>query len=90
MVHSAWGRLRIIVCAGLCSAASIAESRSGLYGITFENSIPQVAEIITFGLESSILIANSLKANPPNTTEWIAPNRAQANIAITASGTIGM
>ena len=27
---------------------------------------------------------------PPNTTEWIAPMRAQACIATTASGTIGM
>ena len=29
-------------------------------------------------------------ANPPNTTEWTAPSRAHASIAITASGTIGM
>ena len=27
--------------------------------------------------------------NPPNTTEWIAPMRAQASMAITASGIIG-
>ena len=29
-------------------------------------------------------------ANPPNTTECTAPIRAQASIAIAASGTIGM
>ena len=29
-------------------------------------------------------------AKPPKTTEWTAPIRAQASIAITASGTIGM
>ena len=29
-------------------------------------------------------------AKPPNTTEWIAPMRAQASMAKTASGTIGM
>ena len=29
-------------------------------------------------------------AKPPNTTECTAPSRAQASIAITASGTIGM
>ena len=28
--------------------------------------------------------------NPAKTTEWIAPTLAQANIAIAASGTIGM
>ena len=32
----------------------------------------------------SILLANSCAAKPPNTTEWIAPSRAQANMAITA------
>ena len=34
--------------------------------------------------------ASSRAAKPPNTTEWTAPSRAQASIAITASGTIGM
>ena len=29
-------------------------------------------------------------AKPPKTTEWIAPIRAHASIANTASGTIGM
>jgi hypothetical protein len=31
-----------------------------------------------------------LGANPPNTTECTAPSRAQASIATTARGTIGM
>ena len=44
----------------------------------------------TFGRASSIRSASSCGANPPNTTEWTAPSRAQASIAITASGTIGM
>ncbi len=35
-------------------------------------------------------VASSFGAKPPNTTEWIAPMRAQASIATTASGTIGM
>ena len=43
-----------------------------------------------FGWQSSIRTASSLDANPPNTTEWIAPSRAQANIASTASGTMGI
>jgi hypothetical protein len=33
---------------------------------------------------------DSAGAKPPKTTEWIAPSRAQASIATTASGTIGM
>jgi hypothetical protein len=28
--------------------------------------------------------------NPPNTTEWMMPSRAQASSAIGSSGTIGM
>ena len=35
-------------------------------------------------------LASSGAAKPPNTTECTAPSRAQASIAITASGTIGM
>jgi hypothetical protein len=42
------------------------------------------------GRASSMRVASSLAANPPNTTEWIAPMRAQASIAIAASGIIGM
>ena len=52
--------------------------------------MPQDAETITLGLASSIRIASSFGAKPPKTTEWIAPSRAQASMAITASGTIGM
>ncbi len=53
-------------------------------------SIPQEAERIPRGLASSTRVASSLAANPPKTTEWMAPMRAQASIEITASGTIGM
>jgi hypothetical protein len=53
-------------------------------------SIPQDAETTTFGRASSIRLASSGAAKPPNTTEWTAPTRAQASIAITVSGTIGM
>ena len=45
---------------------------------------------MTFGLASSMRVASSFGAKPPNTTEWIAPRRAHASIAITASGTAGM
>ena len=52
--------------------------------------MPQDALTITLGVQSSMRTANSFAANPPNTTEWIAPNRAQASIAISASGIIGI
>ena len=52
--------------------------------------MPQEADKTTRGLASSMRVASSCAAKPPNTTEWIAPMRAQASIAITASGTIGM
>ena len=40
--------------------------------------------------QSSMRVASSFGAKPPNTTEWMAPMRAQASMANTASGTIGM
>ena len=52
--------------------------------------MPHDAETTTFGLASSIRVASSFAAKPPKTTECTAPIRAQASIAITASGTIGM
>ena len=53
-------------------------------------SMPQLADRMTFGWASSMRVASSFAAKPPNTTEWMAPMRAQASIANTASGTIGM
>ena len=45
-------------------------------------SSPHDAETISFGRASSIRLASSAGANPPNTTEWTAPTRAQASMAI--------
>ena len=45
---------------------------------------------MSLGWQSSIRVASSLAAKPPNTTEWTAPSRAQASMAIAASGTMGM
>ncbi len=53
-------------------------------------SMPQEAVRISFGSASLIRVASSFGAKPPNTTEWMAPMRAQASIATRASGTIGM
>ena len=68
----------------------MAWSRSGLYGMTRFTSMPQDAETMTLGVASSMRVASSRGAKPPKTTEWIAPSRAQASMAMTASGTIGM
>ena len=45
---------------------------------------------MTRGVASSMRLASSAAANPPNTTEWMAPRRAQASMAIIASGIIGI
>ena len=42
------------------------------------------------GRASSMRVASPCGANPPNTTECTAPMRAQASMAMTASGIIGM
>ena len=74
---------------GFASTASIAASRRGLYSTSRPGSIPHDAETITFGAASSIRVASSGAANPPNTTECTAPIRAHASMAISASGIIG-
>jgi hypothetical protein len=71
-------------------AISRAWFRSGPYSTIRVGSIPQDAATISFGRQSSMRDASSLAANPPKTTECTAPSRAQASIAMTASGTIGM
>jgi hypothetical protein len=52
--------------------------------------MPQLAARTTFGLASSMRLASSSGAKPPNTTECTAPIRAQASIANTVCGIIGM
>ncbi len=52
--------------------------------------MPQEAQSTIFGWQSSMRVASSFAAKPPNTTEWMAPMRAQASMAMAASGIIGM
>ena len=59
-------RWRITQCSGLWVAASMARSSSGLYSITRWTSMPQLADTITFGRASSMRIASSWGAKPPN------------------------
>ena len=47
--------------------------------------------VITSLLSQSLIRSARLSGEkPPNTTEWIAPIRAQASIAYAVSGIIGM
>jgi hypothetical protein len=62
----------------------------GLVGDDALPSMPQEAEMMALGLQWSMRAASLCAAKPPNTTEWMAPSRAQASMATTASGTIGM
>ena len=75
---------------GLWAASAIAPSSSGLYSTTRPGSTPHEAETIATGVASSMRTASSFEAKPPNTTECTAPSRAQASIAMIASGTMGM
>ena len=51
---------------------------------------PPSAVMTSLAPASSMRSLTAFAENPPNTTEWIAPMRAQACIAITASGISGM
>ena len=68
----------------------IASSTKGLYSTVRPGSNPHDAVTKSLALLSSILLASSFEAKPPNTTECMAPILAQASIAITDSGIIGM
>ncbi len=83
-------RCRMSTLSGLCGERPIAASSSGLYFTTRPGSRPQDAETIARGFASAMRAASSAAAKPPNTTECTAPSRAQASMAIAASGTIGM
>ena len=68
----------------------MASSSSGLYSTTRANSMPQEALSTALGCASSMRLASSGAAKPPNTTECTAPMRAQASMATAASGSMGM
>ena len=84
------GRWSSTVALGLCAEMAIASSSSGLYSTIRAISMPQEAVSTTRGFASSIRVASSFAAKPPNTTECTVPSRAQASISTAASGIIGM
>ena len=51
---------------------------------------PASAETMTFGEASSMRLASECAAKPPKTTEWMAPSRTVASMAMTASAIMGM
>ena len=59
-------------------------------GIFLLARTPSSAVITSLHCESAMRPASASGEKPPNTTEWIAPTRAQASIATVASGIIGM
>ena len=61
-----------------------------MYAITLPARLPASALTTSTGSASSMRLARLLLAKPPKTTEWIAPRRAQASIANTASAMFGM
>jgi hypothetical protein len=65
-------------------------STLALSGTFLPPRTPSSAVITTVDAQSAMRPASESGENPPNTTEWIAPMRAQASIATAASGIIGM
>ena len=64
-------------------------STLALSGTFLPPRMPSSAVITTVEAQSEMRPASESGENPPNTTEWIAPMRAQASIATAASGIIG-
>ena len=67
-----------------------ASSTFALSGTTLPRRQPPSAVMTSFDLASLFRSATASAENPPKTTECIAPMRAQASMAIAASGIIGM
>jgi hypothetical protein len=63
---------------------------AGFSAIALPPRICSSAQITSEAPTSMIRSCTDLAENPPNTTEWITPSRAQACIATTASIDIGM
>ena len=62
-------------------ALAIAASALALSGTLRPPRKPSSAVMTTFDLQSSMRPASDSGEKPPNTTEWMAPMRAQASMA---------
>ena len=72
----------------IVGVSSSASSAIFLSGTTFPRRQPPSAVIRSFAPWSLMRSRRASAEKPPKTTEWIAPMRAQASIAIGSSGTI--
>ena len=70
-------------------ARKAAASTLAFSGIALPPRRPKSAVTTSLESQSSIRPASASGEKPPNTTEWIAPIRAQASTANAASGIIG-
>ncbi len=73
----------------------VGQDSSALSALTFNRigrppRSPSSAVMRMFESQSWIRPASESGEKPPNTTEWIAPIRAQASMAMAISGTMGM
>jgi hypothetical protein len=68
---------------------SQAASALALSAILRPPRMPSSAVMTTSDLQSSMRPASESGEKPPNTTEWMAPMRAQASMATGASRIIG-
>ena len=75
---------------GLIGIGEVDSSPSVAKAITLPEREPPSALITSLGDASSMREASAPEAKPPNTTQWMAPMRTQASMAITASATMGM
>ena len=66
-----------------------ASSTLALSGTTLPRRQPPSAVTMTFDLASLLRSATASALKPPKITEWTAPMRAQASMAIAASGVSG-
>jgi len=66
-----------------------ASSTVGLSAWALPRRKPPSAVMTSVASWSRMRPASASAENPPKTTEWVAPMRAQASMATTASGIIG-
>ena len=91
--HLIWPPVRLttmIFCTLLVSGLVSASSTLAFSGTFLPPRTPSSAVITTLDLQSMMRPASASGEKPPNTTEWMAPMRAQASMATAASGIIGM
>jgi len=67
-----------------------ARSTLAFSGTVLPPRMPPSAVMTALAPASSMRSFRASAEKPPNTTEWVAPIRAQACMATTASGTMGM